>query len=194
MRFSRRIRAVLVTAVVWGAAWFVPGLVWIGRLEMHRPDGLPFSPLTVIGYAFLNWAIFGAIGGVLFALTLGLAERRRSSFDKLSMRRVVSWGAIGGAAFPILVLPLVPIVAPEYARQLPDIHDLSAALHQAILVGMVYGALGAISAGVSLRLARRAGPPVLSPDVQSVMAAGHSTNAETAKGAIDGARSVRTFV
>ena len=194
MGVSRRIRAVLVTAGVWGAAWFVPGLVWIGRLEMHRPDGLPFSPLTVVGYAFLNWAIFGAIGGILFALTLGVAERRRSSLDKLSMRRVVSWGAIGGAAFPILVLPLVPIVAPEYARQLPDIHDLSAALHQAILVGTVYGALGAISAGASLRLARRAEPALLSPDGQGVVSPGQLTNADAATGAIDGAGSARTFV
>ena len=145
MSFSRRIRAVLVTAAVWGAAWFLPGLIWIGRLETHRSDGLPFQLLTVVRDAFLNWAIIGAIGGTLFALTLGLAERRRSSLDKLSMRRVVSWGAIGGAAFPLIVIPLVPIVAPEYARQLPAIHNLSAAFRQAILAGAVYGLLGALS-------------------------------------------------
>lgn len=121
MAFSRRIRAVLVTAVLWGAAWFAPGLVWIGRTEMHRSDGLPFSLLTVKGYAFQNWAVIVAIGGTLFALTLGLAERRRSSLDSLSMRRVNSWGAIDGAAFPLVVIPLVPFVAPEFARQLPDI-------------------------------------------------------------------------
>ena len=194
MTFSRRIRAVLVTAAVWGAAWFVPGLVWIGRLEMHRSDGLPFSLLTVIRDAFLNWAVIGAIGGTLFALTLGLAERRRSSLDALSMRRVVSWGAIGGAAFPLLVIPLVPIVAPEYAQQLPAIHDLSAAFRQAVLAGTVYGFLGAVCAAASLRLARRADHALPSgPDILAVPA-GHLTNAEADKGTIDGARSARTLV
>lgn len=194
MGVSRRIRAVLVTAAVWGAAWFVPGFVWIGRLDMHRSDGLPFQLLSVVRDAFLNWAVIGAIGGTLFALTLGLAERRRPSLDALSMRRVVSWGAIGGAAFPLLVIPLVPIVAPEYARQLPAIHNLSAAFRQAILAGGVYGLLGAVSAAASLRLARRADPDLPSSDALSVMPAGHLTNAEAAKGVIDGARSARTFV
>ncbi|MEO5815556.1 MAG: hypothetical protein ABIT20_09785 [Gemmatimonadaceae bacterium] len=195
MAFSRRIRAVLVTAAVWGAAWFVPGLVWIGRLNMHRSDGLPFQLLSVVQDAFLNWAVIGAIGGTLFALTLGLAERRRSSLDALSMRRVVSWGAIGGAAFPLIVIPLVPIIAPEYARHLPEIHDLPAALRQGIFAGAVYGFLGAVCAGASLRLARRADldlPPSL--DTLSVAPAGHLTNAEADKGAIDGARSARTLV
>jgi Ca2+/Na+ antiporter len=189
MGVSRRIRAVLVTAAVWGAAWFVPGLVWIGRLEMHRSDGLPFQFLSVVQWAFLNWAVIGAIGGTLFALTLGLAERRRASLDALSMRRVVSWGAIGGAAFPLLVIPLVPIVAPEYARQLPAIHDLSAAIRQAFLAGAVYGVLGALSAGASLRLARRADPDLLSAsDDLSLMPAGHLTNVE------DGAHSAHSRI
>ncbi|MEP7002080.1 MAG: hypothetical protein ABI969_16445, partial [bacterium] len=179
----------LSTAAVWGAAWLVPGLVWIGRLEMHRDDGLPFNLVNVVVYAVLNWALIGAIGGTLFALTLGFAERRRSSLDALSMRRVVSWGAIGGAAFPLLVIPLVPIVAPEFARQLPDIHNLSAALRQAILAGGVYGVLGAVSAGASLRLARRADPDLLAAaGGLSVLPASHHASVDAGKAAIDGAR------
>ncbi|MEP6622707.1 MAG: hypothetical protein ABJE47_25520 [bacterium] len=195
MKISRRARALLSTAALWGAAWSVPGLAWIGWLEMHRDDGLPFNLLTVVVYAFLNWSLIGAIGGSVFALTLGLAERRRSSLDTLSMRRVISWGAIGGAAFPLLVLPLVPIVAPEFARQLPAIHNLAAALRQAILFGGVYGALGAISAGASLRLARRADPDLLSSsDGVRAMAAGQPRNAEIDNEAIGGARSARTSI
>ena len=162
---------------------------------MHRRDGLPFSLLTVIRDAFLNWAVVGAIGGTLFALTLGWAERRRPSLDALSMRRVVSWGAIGGAAFPLLVIPLIPLVAPEYARQLPAIHNLSAAFRQAALAGAVYGFLGAISAASSLRLARCADPDLPTPpDALSIVPAGHLLNAEAVKGAIDAARSARTVV
>ncbi len=186
MEISRRIRAVLVTAAVWGAVWSVPGLAWIGRLNMHRDDGLPFHLPSVVRDVFMHWTVFGAIAGVLFALTLGLAERRRSSADALSMRRVVGWGAIGGAAFPILVIPLVPIVAPEYARQLPDIHNFSAALRQAMLVGTVYGVLGAICAGASLRLARRADRDQLSvSDGPGVVPASHLANAEADKGGVE---------
>ena len=177
MEVSRRARALLSTAALWGAAWSVPGLLWIGWLEMHRDDGLPFNLLNVVVYTLLNWSLVGAIGGTLFALTLGLAERRRSSLDALSMRRVVSWGAIGGAAFPLLVLPLVPIIAPEFARQLPTIHDLSAALRQGLLAGTVYGLLGAICAGASLRLARRTIGGPLSASEDLMVAAGHPTNA-----------------
>ncbi|MEP6730985.1 MAG: hypothetical protein ABJE10_10115 [bacterium] len=195
MEVSRRARAMLSIAALWGAAWFVPGLVWVGRLEWHRDDGLPFNLLNVVVYAFLNWAVVGAIGGTLFALTLGFAERRRSSLDALSMRRVVTWGAIGGAAFPLLVIPLVPVVAPEFARQLPDIHNFSAAFRQAIGGGVVYGLLGAISAGASLRLARRADPDRLSPaDGPSVIPSGHPTNAEADKEAVDGAHSARSLI
>jgi hypothetical protein len=131
MDIIRRIRAMLRTAVVWSAAWTVPGLVW---------------------------TCVGAISGAAFALTLSVAERRRSSLGTLSMRRVVSWGAIGGAALPLVVLPLLPIVAPELAGQFPAVQNLSAALRQGLLAASVYGLLGAVSAGASLQLARRVDP------------------------------------
>jgi hypothetical protein len=148
-------------AALWGAAWSVPGLVWLG-LAVYRGDALPFRLLSFVRDVVLNWTVVGAIGGALFALTLSLAEGRRRSVGALTMRRVVSWGAIGGAALPLILLPLVPIVAPDLARQLPAIHDLAAALRQAILAGAVYGALGAVCAGASLHIARRAAPGLLS--------------------------------
>jgi hypothetical protein len=163
MDVIRRIRAMLRTAVVWGAAWSVPGLVWVSVLAFLTRHSSP--QVGISGFVWtilLNWTVVGSISGALFALTLSLAERRRSSLSALSMRRVVTWGAIGGAALPLLVLPLLPIVAPEFARQLPAIHNLSVALRQAILAGTVYGLLGAVSAGASLRLARRADRDLLS--------------------------------
>ena len=156
MDVIRRIRAMLGTAVVWGAAWSVPGLVWVSVVAFLARHSSP--QVGIGGFVWtivLNWTVVGSIGGALFALTLSLAERRRSSLSALSMRRVVTWGAIGGAALPLLVIPLLPIVAPEFAQQLPAIHNFSAALRQGILAGAVYGLLGAASAGATLRLARQ---------------------------------------
>lgn len=163
MDVIRRIRAMLRTAVVWGAAWTVPGLIWISVLALFQRDSSPHVGLSgFVWTILLNWTVVGAISGAAFALVLSLAERRQSSLSALSMRRVVTWGAIGGAALPLVVLPLLPIVAPGLTRNLPALHDLSSALRQAILTGTVYGLLGAVSAGASLHLARRADRAALS--------------------------------
>jgi hypothetical protein len=53
------------------------------------------------------------------------------------------------------LIPLVPVMAPGLARQFPLVHNFAAALRQGILAASVYGLLGAISAGASLKLARR---------------------------------------
>ena len=37
----RRIRAMLRTAVVWGAAWTVPGLIWISVVAFLQRDASP---------------------------------------------------------------------------------------------------------------------------------------------------------
>src|SRR5437879_8712745 len=121
MNVSRRVRAMLCIAGLWGAAWSVAGLVWLG-LAVARGDALPFRLLSFLRDVVLNWTVVGALGGTVFAVTLSWAERRRSSLRELTMRRVVSWGAIGSAALPLIVIPLVPIFAPELARQLPAIH------------------------------------------------------------------------
>jgi hypothetical protein len=92
----------------------------------------------------VNWTFVGAMSGAVFALGLSGGERRRSSLRARSMRRVVSWGAIGGAALPPILIPLLPIVAPRMAGQLPAVQIVSAALRQAILAASVYGVLGAI--------------------------------------------------
>jgi hypothetical protein len=114
----------------------------------------------------LNWTTVGAISGAAFALVLSVAERRRSSLGALSMSRVVWWGAIGGAALPLVLLPLLPILAPALAHQVPALQSMSAALRQAIMAGAVYGALGAASAGASLHIARRADRALLpKPDM-----------------------------
>ena len=155
MAVSRHIRAMIGIAALWGTAWSIPGLIWLG-LAATRGDAPPFDFLSFIRDVVLNWTVVGALGGTLFALTLRLAERRRATLAALKMRRVVSWGAIGAAALPLVVIPIVPLVAPEFARQLAAIHNLSAALRQALLAGTVYGALGGTCAGASLRLAQRA--------------------------------------
>jgi uncharacterized membrane protein YjfL (UPF0719 family) len=191
MNVIRRIRAMLSTAVVWGAAWSVVGLVWVGvSAFLSRNSALEVGIGGFVWTVVLNWTLIGAIGGALFGLILSLAERRRSSLSALSMRRVVTWGAIGSAALPLLVIPLVPIVAPDFARELPAIHKLAAAIRQAILAGTTYGLLGAISAGATLRLARGADRDLLSASGGlSAVQPGHPVNADADKEAHSAIRS-----
>jgi hypothetical protein len=155
MALIGRTRAILGIAALWGTAWSIPGLIWLG-LGAARGDAPSFDLLSFARDVVLNWTVVGAIGGTLFALALRFAERRRTTLASLRMRRVVSWGALGAAALPLVVIPIIPLIAPDFARQLPAIHNLSSAVRQALLAGTVYGALGGNCAGGSLSLARRA--------------------------------------
>jgi hypothetical protein len=84
------------------------------------------------------------ISGAVFAVTLSVAERRKGSLDALSLRRVAGWGAIGGMALPMLLLPFY------YYGTVPG------GFGQATVVILQNGLLGAGSAAASLSLARRA--------------------------------------
>ena len=142
MNLMRRIRAMLTTAIVWGIAWTVPGTVWIGILAvLQRNSPRQMGLFDVVTTILLNWTAVGAISGAVFALTLSIAERRKSSLDGLSMRRVATWGAIGGVVLPAVLIPFNPAGIPNPLQQLA-------------LSATAYGVLGAASAAMSLRLAR----------------------------------------
>jgi hypothetical protein len=65
------------------------------------------------------------------------------------MRRVASWGAMGGAALPLALMPIFSTSIPNPVEQLVE-------------TVTVYGLLGAASAAASLHLARRAPSPLAS--------------------------------
>src|SRR5262245_22389748 len=102
-----RIRAVLVTSVLWALVWASIGAI-IG-LVTHPAgiDLLPLPPETginwsrVAGFA-LEFAVIGAINGALFALLMAVAERGRT-VSTLSVGRVTLWAAVGTFILPLII-------------------------------------------------------------------------------------------
>ncbi|MGE0440182.1 MAG: hypothetical protein AB7S39_06790 [Gemmatimonadales bacterium] len=93
----RRLRGALGMGLSWALVW---GVVGGGIMEAFvDPDGriLDMWPQTL--------AIPGFIGGVVFSVLLGVAERRRR-FDELSLARFASLGAATGLLIGGLALGL----------------------------------------------------------------------------------------
>ena len=102
----RRIRGVLRTALTWGVAWSIPGLLWVTWFTFFKQGGPRFDALNFFWTILHNWSFVGAATGAVFAVAFSVAERRTGSLEALSIRRVATWGAIGGAGLPLLLLPL----------------------------------------------------------------------------------------
>jgi hypothetical protein len=95
--------------------------------------------MDVLPTLFFLWSFFGAISGAVFAALLMWLERRRS-IDNLVGRRVAGWGALGGATLPLVVVALGGIDGRIPSDWVP--------------ASLVAGALGALSAALTVRLAR----------------------------------------
>jgi len=154
MLIVRRLRGILSTALMWALPWAVVGGGAVVALDrLWRAPG--FHALIGVEYAwglFLDgarfFALVGALAGALFAGVVALAERRRT-FATLHTGRMLAWGAIGGAALPLLVgIGAVLTGAPSMLRDL-------------VFAG-IGASLGAGSAWTMLVIARRA------PDAQLI--------------------------
>lgn len=79
-----------------GLLWAV-GMAGVGGvielLANVLPGGFPMA--SAIDMWPQTLAIIGFIGGVIFALVLGIAEGRHR-FDELSLPRFTAWGAVAG--------------------------------------------------------------------------------------------------
>ncbi len=129
----RRLRGALGMGLLWALAWgFVGGLI---ELTWNIWPGFPLGPLMDMWIQGL--AIPGFIGGVLFALILGVAEHHRR-YEELSPSRFAMWGAAAG----VLLGGLVVLIAQP-----------SHWLHGAIVAGALT-VMSAATAGLSLPLAR----------------------------------------
>jgi hypothetical protein len=112
----RRLRGILGTAVVWAIVWGALGAVFLAAQSLwehleHDPYRTP-SYGQLLARGFLIFSIWGAVSGAVFALALALAERKRSVSD-LSMRRVATWGALGGVTLPLIGIVVMPYIGPS---------------------------------------------------------------------------------
>jgi hypothetical protein len=118
--------------LTWALAWFAAGLALLLVVGLGAAD-VPFP---------LFFGFLGFLAGATFSVILGTLGRRRR-FDQMSMPRFAGWGALGG----LLLAGGVALVAGPDAELL--------------VVGPVFAAAGAISAGGTLALARRTTKPEL---------------------------------
>ena len=133
----RRVRAVVIVAVLWGALWFLVGVpVSVLTEPMLHADFEPPPPFLELPTLLMIW---GAVAGAAFAVFLIAAERRQT-LNTLHGSRVAIWGALGSLAFPIAIILLVPGEA-DWVPML--------------IVGALSAILGVACAGGTLALARR---------------------------------------
>ncbi len=135
-RWLKRIRGVVGTALTWAAAW--GGVSFI--LSLAGFFGTGTFPIYLV-FATL-WGVVGFVGGAIFSVVLGIAERRRT-FEEMSLPRFAVWGGVGG-----FLLSMLWVYGTGPAPTLGEI----------VGTGVLMALMGAGSAAGSLALARRADP------------------------------------
>jgi len=143
----RRLRAVLSIAVLWALAWLPIGgvLALYASSRPPQPSDLISRPVSMPLFLTV-WTIWGGLSGSLFAVVLGVGERRRGLSD-LSVARTAAWGALGSMTVPAALLALDMIRAPISLR----LYDWRVPLLALSLSAL----LGAGCAAATLALAQR---------------------------------------
>ena len=95
----RKLRGMLGMGLTWGVGWAIVIFILGSVLGFFDPDSIdageePWRLGLLVGSV-------GFVSGSLFALIFSGAERRKSIRD-LSVLRATLWGALGGAALPLL--------------------------------------------------------------------------------------------
>jgi hypothetical protein len=143
-KWLTRIRGAVGMGLSWAAEWLLAGLV-IGVTSKLLPGPLDWF-FEVFDAPLPALAIPGFVGGLFFSMVLGVAGRRRR-FRELSLPLFAVWGALGG-----LLLTLFPFALAAVGLATLNVSpwSLFAAISGPFIV------LSAVSASVSLMLARRA--------------------------------------
>jgi|SRR5690242_6694657 len=143
----RRLRGLVVTGLIWGLLWLGPGLILGTYAALTAQSDMPIRPQTrveILGIWCMEWSLWGAASGVVFGLSLIVLQVGKV-VTTLSTGRFLISGALGAAVPPAVFLALV------WAREpFPDPMGPTA------IVLAIAAALGALSAGVVLWLAKRA--------------------------------------
>jgi hypothetical protein len=132
-KLLRRIRGALGMGLTWAVAWGFVGFL----MEFVDPHGQIADIWPAI------FAIPAFLGGVIFSVVLGIAERRRK-FEELSIPRFGAWGAVAG-----LVVGALPFVFESNSSGLPT-------WQLALMIMCPISVLSGVSAAGSLALARMA--------------------------------------
>lgn len=144
----RRLRGAIGMGLAWAFGWAVAGVA-IGVSSVLLPM-LPWRVFFEVFDAPLPaLAIPGFFAGVFFSVVLGIAGRGRR-LSELSAGRFAAWGALGGVLLTAFPFALVAVGLASRAGSAIGAGQILAA------IAVPFVGLGALSAGVTLRLARRA--------------------------------------
>ncbi len=101
---TRRLRDGLGIAMTWAVVWSPIGLAlaWYADSRPPQPSDVISRPVSVALFV-TAWTAWGSLSGAAFAVVLRFAERQKS-FDKLSLVRMSTWGALGAVALPLVLL------------------------------------------------------------------------------------------
>ena len=149
----RRLKAVIVTALIWAGLWIplsiAGGVLWYFQTPPYDlimgPGALPQRPpaLPIIARVATGWTIWAAVVGAFFALILFGAERKHT-VPELSVRRFAIWGALSAMSLQVFLVTLDFIIEGPFS--------LSWRFFAMILST---GTFGALCAAGMLRLAQR---------------------------------------
>ena len=108
-----KVRATLVIAALWVLCWVPFGLALEDVLVPLFMGPEPWIDSPYMGLKI--WILWGALSGLSFAIVLAFGERGRA-VGRLSVLRVLSWGAIGSALVAILYSAYLLLTAPTFVR------------------------------------------------------------------------------
>ena len=137
----RRVRGVLVMALLWALAWVV---LWLPVVLYIT--GPPGAPEAIAFYRPPLWqllrpaAIWGAISGATFAGFVAILGSRRG-WSALGARHALGWGALSGLVAPVGLTGLVSVTQSHLgwtdARALSIIALVSVVVNGALAAGTI---------------------------------------------------------
>lgn len=101
--FSRQFRALLKLAGLWTIPWLAIGVA-VAVYRWVAAGDFPPTDQSLAGWILTHLIGYGALGliaGLYLGLLLARGEQRRR-LEQVSTGRIALWGAVGGAAPPVL--------------------------------------------------------------------------------------------
>ncbi|MFZ9690138.1 MAG: hypothetical protein ACO3DS_09920, partial [Phycisphaerales bacterium] len=139
---SRRLRALLAIAVVWGGIWFLAGCVFYWALRLTGLVTENTSFVNMIGVA-LRIGIAGAVASTVFSLLIGVLYQGRT-IREINWIRFALGGGLISAVF-ILGMMFVPRLLAGEPLLLPS---------DWLMDAVIAGGFGLVAAGGTMKVAQ----------------------------------------